>query len=267
MYAISISPDELEKLPRAAFEGQIDVIDRLDDGRFEEAVQYLSQQEVIGFDTESRPTFSPDQPNFGTSLLQLSGADRAFLFRIKHIGIPESLCKILADPKILKIGAAVADDIHGLQRRHGFQPAGFVDLQKIGWEYGIREKGVKKMAAIILGVRISKTQQLSNWEAEHLSESQRSYAATDAWICREMYLHLMQAEKHPLTLEERDPEKALSLKHKAERAARAEEQRQAMLRKSAARRRRDRNRRRRLKMKKKNSQQDDSQAVPQEGQG
>ena len=92
--------------------------------------------------------------------------------------------------------------IRGLQKLQGFNPGGFVDLQKIGWEWGIRDKAVKKMAAIILGIRISKTQQLSNWEAETLSESQCKYAATDAWVCREMYLKLMSSEKNPLKEEE-----------------------------------------------------------------
>ena len=82
---------------------------------------------------------------------------------------------------------------------------GSKDLQKIVWEYGIKDKSVKKMAAIILGVRISKTQQLSNWEAEHLSEAQKKYAATDAWVCREMYLKLLDSEKHPLTPEQMAP--------------------------------------------------------------
>ena len=94
-----------------------------------------------------------------------------------------------------------------MQKLNRFSPKGFVDLQNIVWEYGIRDKSVKKMAAIILGVKISKAQQLSNWEAEHLSESQLKYAATDAWVCREMFLKLNQAEKHPLTPEQLHPER------------------------------------------------------------
>ena len=108
------------------------------------------------------------------------------------------LCSLLADKKIIKVGAAIHDDIRGLQKLSEFQPGGFIDLQKIVCEYGIRDKSVKKMTAIILGFRISKTQQLSNWEAEHLSESQCKYAATDAWVCREMYIRLMNSEKNPL---------------------------------------------------------------------
>jgi ribonuclease D len=153
---------------------------------------------VIGFDTETRPCFGPNQPRYGVSLLQLSGPEKAYLFRVKNMGMHRRLCNILADKRIVKVGAAIHDDIRGLQKLHDFQADGFVDLQKIVAEYGIRDKSVKKMTAIILGFRISKTQQLSNWEAETLSEAQCKYAATDAWVCREMYLKLMRSEKNPL---------------------------------------------------------------------
>ena len=105
------------------------------------------------------------------------------------------------------MGAATLDDVRGLQKLTKFAPKGFVDLQNMVWEYGIRDKSVKKMTAIILGVKISKAQQLSNWEAEHLSESQQRYAATDAWVCREMYLKLMHSQKNPLTPEQLYPER------------------------------------------------------------
>ena len=204
MYKISISPEEIEKYELAAFPGEIQVIDS-EDETFRKAVSFLRRQKVLGFDTETRPVFSPDQPHHSVALLQLSGPGKAFLFRIQKLGIPQSLCNILADKAILKIGAAVGDDVRGLQKVQDFDAQGFVDLQKMVWEYGIKDKSVKKMAAIILGVRISKTQQLSNWEAEVLSDSQQAYAATDAWICREMYFKLLDSEKHPLTPEQMLP--------------------------------------------------------------
>lgn len=200
MFIESITPQELEKLDFVSFPGRIIVIDAVG-AEFNRAIAYLRSQKVIGFDTETRPTFTPAQPRYNVSLLQLSGADRAYLFRINKIGMHRRLCNLLASEKIIKVGAAIHDDIRGLQKLHGFTPAGFVDLQKIGWEWGIRDKAVKKMSAIILGFRISKTQQLSNWEADVLSESQCKYAATDAWVCREMYLKLMTTEKNPLILE------------------------------------------------------------------
>ena len=115
------------------------------------------------------------------------------------------MCRILSNPNIVKVGAAVRDDVRGLQYYAKFEAKNFVDLQKVAWEWGIRDKSVKKMSAIILGCKISKTQQLSNWEAEELSASQQMYAATDAWICREMYLKLLHSEKNPLTPEQLNP--------------------------------------------------------------
>jgi ribonuclease D len=197
MFKESITPKELEALEFASFPGKITVIDSVG-AEFNRAIAYLRSQKVIGFDTETRPTFTPSQPRYDVSLLQLSGPDKAYLFRVNKIGMHRRLCNLLASDKVIKVGAAIHDDIRGLQKLHDFKPAGFVDLQKIGCEWGIRDKAVKKMAAIILGFRISKTQQLSNWEAETLSESQCKYAATDAWVCREMYLKLLQSEKNPL---------------------------------------------------------------------
>ena len=205
MFQISISPEEISALELASFPGEIVLVD--EEGEvLDKAIRYLKRQRILGFDTETRPTFSPDQHSSGTALLQLSGSGKAFLFRLKKIGLPRPLAAILASPSIVKVGAATRDDIIGLQKITKFSPKSFVDLQSIVSEYGIRDKSVKKMTAIILGVKISKAQQLSNWEAEHLSESQQRYAATDAWVCREMYQKLMASEKHPLTPEQLNPE-------------------------------------------------------------
>lgn len=202
MYIETITPKELEKLEYVSFPGKIQVIESVG-AEFNRAIAYLRSQKVIGFDTETRPCFSPNQPRYGVALLQLSGPEKAFLFRINKMGMHKRLCSLLANDKVIKVGAAVHDDIRGLQKHNDFIPAGFVDLQKIVWEWGIRDKSVKKMAGIIMGYRISKTQQLSNWEADELSESQCKYAATDAWICREMYIKLMKSEKNPLIEEDK----------------------------------------------------------------
>ena len=204
MYKISILPEEIEKMPLGSFPGKITVIDQngID---FVRAIAYLGTQKIIGFDTETRPVFSPGQRHNHVALLQLSGAEKAFLFRVGSMGMRKLLCAILSNPRILKVGAAVHDDVRGLQYYRQFEERGFVDLQKIAYEWGIRDKSVKKLAANILGVRISKSQQLSNWEADELSAAQQMYAATDAWVCREMYLKLLQSEKHPLTPEELNP--------------------------------------------------------------
>lgn len=193
----NILPEAIETMPLASFPGEISVIDSLSED-YRRAVRYLKRQKILGFDTETKPCFTPHTPNPGVALLQLSGGGKAFLFRIKSLGMQRALCNILANPDIIKVGAATTDDVRGLQRYAKFKPASFVDLQKIVPEWGIRDKSVKKMAAIILGVKVSKTQQLSNWEADKLSDPQMKYAATDAWICREMYLRLKNTELKPL---------------------------------------------------------------------
>ena len=204
MYKISIQPEEIEKMQLGSFPGSIHVITK---GGLEyaRAIAYLKSQKVIGFDTETRPVFEAHKPHNHTALLQLSGPDKAFLFRVHKMGMRRLMCSILADPDIVKVGAAVHDDIRGLQYYHKFEAKGFVDLQKIAWEWGIRDKSVKKLAANILGCKISKTKQLSNWEAGELDDGQKMYAATDAWVCREMYLKLLGSEKNPLTPEQLAP--------------------------------------------------------------
>lgn len=191
MFAECITAEMIEELPYCTFPGQATVIEDSRGEAYEAAIKYLSSRKLIGFDTESKPSFTHEHRSNGVALLQLSGENKAFLFRTKMTGIPSSLARILSDPDIIKVGAAVADDVRGLQRIAGFSAGGFVDLQKIVGKFGINDRSVKKMAGIILGVRISKAQQLSNWEAQALSPAQIAYAATDAWICRQMYKRLL----------------------------------------------------------------------------
>ena len=213
MFKLTISPEDLEKLELVSFQGTIHVISK-PGWEFSRAIAYLKKQSIIGFDTETKPVFNSWQHHNGVALLQLSGPDQAFLFRIQKLGMRGRLCSILSNPNIIKVGAAALDDIRGLQQYRSFDPRGFVDLQKIVWEWGIRDKSVKKMAANILGVRISKTQQLSNWEAATLNEAQQKYAATDAWICLQMYRKLQRSARHPLTPEQMmAPEQLAKLHH------------------------------------------------------
>lgn len=189
VYRPAISPEEIELLPLADFTGSIVVVER--QGKLlDEAVNYLKHQKIIGFDTETKPNFHSGEKRNGVALLQLSGEDRAYLFRTCAMGLDDRVAAILSDSGIVKVGAAVRDDINGLRRIRDFSPEAFVDLQSEVKEYGITDLSVKKMAAIVLGVKISKTQRLSNWEAKALTSAQSKYAAIDAWICREIYLTL-----------------------------------------------------------------------------
>ena len=186
MYKISIQPEEIEKMPLGAFPGEIHVIDKAG-LEYARAISYLMSQKIIGFDTETRPVFTPGHPHHHVALLQLSGTDKAYLFRVNKLGMRRLMCAVLSNPNIIKVGAAVHDDVRGLQYHGKFEAKNFVDLQKIVCEWGIRDKSVKKMSAIILGCRISKTQQLSNWEADELSVAQKMYAATDADMPRNVH--------------------------------------------------------------------------------
>jgi ribonuclease D len=185
----SITDEELAELPLAFFEGKIHLIEKVE--QLTDAVNYLKTQTILGFDTETRPSFKKGQ-NHHVALLQLSTADQAFLIRTNLIGLSPGLIKVLATPSILKIGAAIRDDIKILQKVTPFKPGGFVELQEMVKLYGIENFSLKKLAAIVAGVRISKSQRLTNWEAPALTEQQQIYAATDAWIAYVIYTGLTQ---------------------------------------------------------------------------
>jgi ribonuclease D len=172
------------------FEGETIVVENPE--TCAEAVAYLSNQEILGFDTETRPAFNREESqNRKVALLQLSDDKRAYLFRLNIIGLSEGICSLLANPKVVKVGAAIHDDIRTLQRLRPFSPESFIDIQKVVEDYGIMQhKALKTLSEIILDATISKNQRLSNWERPDLSDAQQRYAATDAWICREIYLKL-----------------------------------------------------------------------------
>lgn len=195
-FASTVTVDEIEQLEMAAFPGEITVVSSDKSDEFEQAMAYLGEQQALGFDTETKPCFVPKVPRNKMAILQLSGPDKAYIFRLQQVGVPPKLAALLGNPGILKIGAAIHDDIRGLQEYRRFIPKGFVDLQRLAPEYGIEEKSVRKMSAIILKKRVSKSQQLSNWESSHLSEAQLRYAAIDAWICREMYYKLKESNSN-----------------------------------------------------------------------
>ena len=195
-FASTVAVDEIEQLEMAAFPGEITVVSSDKSDEFEQAMAYLGEQQALGFDTETKPCFVPKVPRNKMAILQLSGPDKAYIFRLQQVGVPPKLAALLGNPGILKIGAAIHDDIRGLQEYRRFIPKGFVDLQRLAPEYGIEEKSVRKMSAIILKKRVSKSQQLSNWESSHLSDAQLRYAAIDAWICREMYYKLKESNSN-----------------------------------------------------------------------
>ncbi|MCR5313125.1 MAG: 3'-5' exonuclease domain-containing protein 2 [Bacteroidaceae bacterium] len=171
---------KIATLPRALFEGRIITI--LTESEAEKAVDFLMQQPILGFDTETRPCFRKGQTN-AVALLQVSTHDTCFLFRLNRIGLPACIIKLLEDCSITKVGLSLQDDLRGLNHRCEFTPGTFIELQKEVHDIGIEDMSLQKIYANIFGQKIAKNQQLSNWEADVLTEAQQRYAATDAWAC------------------------------------------------------------------------------------
>lgn len=184
MFAETIENEEILKLPRISYPCEIKVITNEVD--LNTWLPVLIKSRIIGFDTETKPSFKKGKTN-SVALLQLATDELALIIRVAATGIPKSLVKVLQDKNILKVGAAIHDDIKSLQKIQPFNPHGFIDLQNFASEKGIESKSVRKLAAIVLNVRVSKSQQLSNWESETLTDAQLQYAAIDAWICSEIY--------------------------------------------------------------------------------
>ncbi len=187
MFAENLSNEEINELPLYQFNGGIFVIDTFD--KLDYFLPLIQEQEILGFDTETRPSFKKGKVN-PVSLLQLTSSNQAFLIRINKIGLPQEIATILADKNVQKIGLAIKDDIKILKDITKFEPNAFLDLQDYVGDFGIEARSLKKITAIVLNQRISKSQQVTNWEREELSEGQQVYAATDAWACLQIYKNL-----------------------------------------------------------------------------
>ena len=187
MLAENVSNDEINELPLYQFNGGIFIIDTFD--KLDYFLPLIQEQRILGFDTETRPSFKKGVVN-PVSLLQLTSATQAFLIRINKIGLPKEIAKILASEKVEKIGLAIKDDIKILRDIVHFEPRSFLDLQDYVGDFGIEARSLKKITAIVLQKRISKSQQVTNWEREELSDGQKVYAATDAWACLQIYKNL-----------------------------------------------------------------------------
>ena len=185
----TISKEEIRKLPLIVFQGTTHIIDTSE--KATEAIEKLNKEKLIGFDTETKPVFKKGITH-KIALVQLSTEKDAYLFRINKIGFPQALISLLENENILKIGADINLDIRGLKKIKPFTPAGFMDIQTMAQSAGITDLSLRKLTAIILKRRLSKRQQLSNWEKEELTLGQQHYAATDACTCLRMYKILNQ---------------------------------------------------------------------------
>ena len=185
----SIKPEEILTLPYGSFSGRITLVEKPAD--IKKAIHQISKESILGFDTETRPAFKKGQ-FYKVALLQLASVEQAWLFRLHHTGFTPEMKALLEDQATMKCGVAIRDDLKALQKLGPFEPGGFVELATLSKEKGLEVEGLRKLAAILLGIRISKSAQTTNWESKILTEKQVEYAATDAWACLEIYRKLQQ---------------------------------------------------------------------------
>ena len=192
MFVSTISKEELRELPIGQFKGNIHLIVHQDQAV--EACRHIEAESILWFDTETKPSFKKGTTH-RVALLQLSTSTDAYLFRLNKIGLPDCLLKILSNPNQQKVGIAIRDDIRHLKALHPFKPDGFIELQDYVKQFGIENSGLSKLTGIVLNFRVSKSQQLTNWENDILTEAQQLYAATDAWATLEVYKALLNFSK------------------------------------------------------------------------
>jgi ribonuclease D len=185
-----MSKDEINACPMAQWTGPVTLVRTQTE--LSTAMTSLAGQTLLGFDTETRPAYKVGE-SYPPSLLQLAGETEVFIFQLKPLGLAAPLRELLADPAIIKAGVSLDYDIRELKKLHSFQADGFVDLGDLAKRRGIKNHGLRGLAAVLLGFRISKGAQTSNWAADVLAPHQIHYAATDAWVGRQLYLAMEQA--------------------------------------------------------------------------
>ena len=188
----TINKEELSNMPKAAFPGQIHVVSTPQEA--ERAVAYLKKCPLVGIDSETRPSFSKGQVH-KVALLQVSSEEHCFLFRLNQTGLTLPVIMLLENPNVIKVGLSLKDDFMMLHKRAPFEQHGCIELQEYVRMFGIQDKSLQKIFGILFGQKISKSQQLSNWEAEQLTQPQQLYAATDAWACLTIYNRLQELKQ------------------------------------------------------------------------
>ncbi len=194
MHVVSIDKQDVNQMPQVTFHGRIHIIDSI--SQVKSAVTALRTSAIAGFDTETRPSFKRGE-HHRVALLQLSTESDAFLIRLNKTGIPTPLKRYLEDPEIIKVGLSTIDDFHQLASICDIHPAGFVELQELVKRYNISDMSLQKIYAILFQHKISKGQQLTNWENTTLTEAQQQYAAIDAWACLRIYRYLQTGDFVP----------------------------------------------------------------------
>lgn len=185
------SKEEINDLPIERYQGPVHIIRAQEE--LEAAMDTLRREAILGFDTESRPAFRKGK-YYPPSVVQLASSEAVYIIQLTWLPLNDTLTSLLADPDVLKVGVAIYDDLKELQKLHEFTPAGISDLGDVAKKLGLETHGLRSLAANLLGVRISKAARCSNWAGKKLQSQQIIYAATDAWIGRELYFKLKDLE-------------------------------------------------------------------------
>lgn len=188
-----LSKEEINLLPIQAWEGPVVIV--RDEETLAQTLSALQKEEVLGFDTETRPTFIKGKSS-SPALIQLATATTAYIIQLIHLPFGAGMAKLLSCPSILKVGVAIHNDMKALARVHPFMAGGVVDLADMAKERGIQAQGLRTLAANLLGFRISKSAKCSNWENHNLTPQQIKYAATDAWLGNALYFRMLHMGKH-----------------------------------------------------------------------
>ena len=194
----------IAQLPTVTFPGKTVVV--MTESEAEKAVHFLLSQDILGVDTETRPSFKKGETHM-VSLLQVSTSDVCFLFRLNHIGITPAILRLLENKAVPMVGLSLHDDMLSLHKRVAFTPGYFIDLQDLVGELGIEDLSLQKLYANLFHQKISKRQRLTNWDSDVLNDKQKAYAALDAWACINLYkeiLRLKQSGDYELVINEQD---------------------------------------------------------------
>ena len=186
---VTISPEQMSELPLRRYEGPVHVVEGQPD--LQHAMHDIFEESVVGFDTETRPAFRPGE-SYLPSLVQFATASAVYLFQAQQQGLFGAMREILSSEKAKKVGVSVNDDLHALRKLFEFDERSVTDLGKVAKRHGLKQTGVRNLAGLFLGMRISKGAKTTNWAARRLTSQQIVYAATDAWVCRELYLRFKE---------------------------------------------------------------------------
>lgn len=188
----TITKQELAEMPKALYEGPITTV--ISETEAHKVFRAIEHYDIVGIDTETRPSFKKGKTN-NVALLQISTTDHCWLIRLNRTGFTEDIKNFLENKNITKVGLSLKDDFRLLGKSIKIKPEAYIELQQYVENFGIKEKSLQKIYGILFGQKISKSQRLTNWEADELTESQKRYAATDAWSCLEIYKKLQELEK------------------------------------------------------------------------